>query len=402
MLTYPSDSLPQIVCPMEEDAIPPNPFCSAPPHSESPPPHPSLSSVTPSFENNGKFRNRRSGRLQGFQDPTPKKQRLSRQNPPPTKGERESGMVQWSLSAKQSRGKTLHEQKVKQNKDALHFDGWSECTTKHDDQTNRRAKGNIFATENGDKQFAGATSQDLDTSQSQTTCIDMDECAELAVEQPVEKPSLTKGWVIGPLFQSFKSKMASFSEIVMSPVKLFKAHTPLSRDQTDDLNLSHALCSEHSESTTEIQEQQTNENSKGVTQDFNVSSFGSRHQELDDQVSSPSAQIRFADVRCEKHFVDTAARNSQILCDGDSSTHSLPSVKECAFTEKESNTIQSVPLKHSPFRHDSPEKNLNSSKSVVKTSGLFQSSNNSGASCPSKQKKSGKMEEKKDNCQGLR
>lgn len=37
-----------------------------------------------------------------------------------------------------------------------------------------------------------------------------------------ESPPPAKRWVIGPLFQSFKSKMASFTEIVMSPVRLFK------------------------------------------------------------------------------------------------------------------------------------------------------------------------------------
>ncbi|XP_033827489.2 uncharacterized protein LOC117375300 [Periophthalmus magnuspinnatus] len=37
--------------------------------------------------------------------------------------------------------------------------------------------------------------------------------------------SAPKGWVIGPLFQSFRSKMASFTEIVMSPVKLFKSNS---------------------------------------------------------------------------------------------------------------------------------------------------------------------------------
>lgn len=42
-----------------------------------------------------------------------------------------------------------------------------------------------------------------------------------------ESVSAPKGWVIGPLFQSFRSKMASFTEIVMSPVKLFRAHSPL-------------------------------------------------------------------------------------------------------------------------------------------------------------------------------
>lgn len=41
-----------------------------------------------------------------------------------------------------------------------------------------------------------------------------------------ESVSAPKGWVIGPLFQSFRSKMASFTEIVMSPVKLFRAHSP--------------------------------------------------------------------------------------------------------------------------------------------------------------------------------
>ncbi|XP_046721556.1 uncharacterized protein LOC124396511 [Silurus meridionalis] len=37
-----------------------------------------------------------------------------------------------------------------------------------------------------------------------------------------ESPPPAKRWVIGPIFQSFKSKMASFAEIVMSPVRLFK------------------------------------------------------------------------------------------------------------------------------------------------------------------------------------
>lgn len=40
-----------------------------------------------------------------------------------------------------------------------------------------------------------------------------------------------KGWVIGPLFQSFKSKMASFTEIVMSP---FKSSEAASVESTGD------------------------------------------------------------------------------------------------------------------------------------------------------------------------
>lgn len=55
MLTYSSDLLPQIVCPMDEDAIIPNPFYSAPPHSEPPPPLLPLSSITPRYSSPGTF-----------------------------------------------------------------------------------------------------------------------------------------------------------------------------------------------------------------------------------------------------------------------------------------------------------------------------------------------------------
>ncbi|CAM4366813.1 unnamed protein product [Leuciscus chuanchicus] len=43
-----------------------------------------------------------------------------------------------------------------------------------------------------------------------------------------ESPSPIKRWEIGPLLQSFRSKMASFTEIVMSPVRLFKPSDSLS------------------------------------------------------------------------------------------------------------------------------------------------------------------------------
>lgn len=42
----------------------------------------------------------------------------------------------------------------------------------------------------------------------------------------LESSAASKAWVIGPLFHSLKSKMASFTEIVMSPVKLFRASSP--------------------------------------------------------------------------------------------------------------------------------------------------------------------------------
>ncbi|XP_056309703.1 uncharacterized protein prr14 isoform X2 [Danio aesculapii] len=49
-----------------------------------------------------------------------------------------------------------------------------------------------------------------------------------AEKESPENLSAIKRWEIGPLLQSFKSKMASFTEIVMSPVRLFKPSDPLS------------------------------------------------------------------------------------------------------------------------------------------------------------------------------
>lgn len=53
-----------------------------------------------------------------------------------------------------------------------------------------------------------------------------DECEDLPAGDVSGDTSVSKGWVIGPFFQSLKSKMASFTEIVMTPVKLFRASSP--------------------------------------------------------------------------------------------------------------------------------------------------------------------------------
>lgn len=55
MLTHPSDSLAQIIFPMDEDAIAPNPVCSAPPQSEPAPPFLPLSYITPRYSCCGTF-----------------------------------------------------------------------------------------------------------------------------------------------------------------------------------------------------------------------------------------------------------------------------------------------------------------------------------------------------------
>lgn len=74
----------------------------------------------------------------------------------------------------------------------------------------------------------------------------------------MESSSAAKGWVIGPLFQSLKSKMASFTEIVMSPVKLFRASSP--PPFTDHLN---ALCdAEPSEESNVFYSEGLNENNQ--------------------------------------------------------------------------------------------------------------------------------------------
>ncbi|XP_050962017.1 uncharacterized protein prr14 [Labeo rohita] len=69
-----------------------------------------------------------------------------------------------------------------------------------------------------------------------------------------ESPSAIKRWEFGPLLQSFKSKMASFTEIVMSPVRLFKPSETLSlialpdqREQLIESNVENSTQTEEAE-----------------------------------------------------------------------------------------------------------------------------------------------------------
>ncbi|KAK2916388.1 hypothetical protein QQF64_024893 [Cirrhinus molitorella] len=80
-------------------------------------------------------------------------------------------------------------------------------------------------------------------------------------QKPVERespesPSAIKRWEFGPLLQSFKSKMASFTEIVMSPVRLFKPSETLSlitipdqREQLLEANVENSTRAEEAEET---------------------------------------------------------------------------------------------------------------------------------------------------------
>ncbi|KAJ8253523.1 hypothetical protein COCON_G00201350 [Conger conger] len=77
-------------------------------------------------------------------------------------------------------------------------------------------------------QSAMETRPDLPPSQSA-----METGPDLQLSQSViESPPPMKRWVIGPFFQSFKSKMASFTEIVMSPVRLFIPSCPSAPSDT--------------------------------------------------------------------------------------------------------------------------------------------------------------------------
>ncbi|XP_040918013.1 uncharacterized protein prr14 isoform X2 [Toxotes jaculatrix] len=308
---------------MDEDAFPPNPFCSAPPHSEPPPPLLPLSSITPSRANDGISGHRRSGRIQGIRAQTSKRQsntgrgaiqKPSRQNPSPTKRQRERGsMVQVSQS-KQPKVESTHE---KQNEDGFDFSFAAELQNKQEEQKNPQEKPNVSAAENVVEQLADDTTQKLDA-----TKFDMDTCGDL--ENASSSP---KGWVIGPLFQSFKSKMASFTEIVMSPVKLFRANSP-------PLSMDHPECELLADGAYDVE-------ASNMFQPVGQRENWNQEAEADQQ--------RIRDVEDSQNAKTGALKYSKkIVFDAESSTHTNEQADECAITQKENSSPDSVPLQDSP------------------------------------------------------
>ncbi|KAG7459920.1 hypothetical protein MATL_G00215710 [Megalops atlanticus] len=201
MISTPPSFHPQVVHLMEGDAeIPPTPLCTPSPRKSQHDPH-SLPSVTcrRRDDDGGKREaSRRSGRLQVAKEQTQEKedvqenrgtvQRRTRQNSSLTKRERGSGTEKYSRLGTQGE------------------------MTKHKAGRGRRRKmvpatPTILIQEN----ITGETDLEPIQSEKETETVD-----------PPESPPPVKGWMIGPLFRSFKSKMASFSEMVMSPVRLFK------------------------------------------------------------------------------------------------------------------------------------------------------------------------------------
>lgn len=313
MLTYSSDSLTQIVCPMDEDAVTPIPFCSAPPHSEPPPPLLPLSSVTSSCVNDGISGHRRSGRIQGIGAQPPKihsnthssraAHRPPRWNPSPSKRQGESGSTVQVSQSKQLRIEVtrVHD---KQNEDGFDFSCTAECQNKQSDQECPQENPYVSATENVVEQFPDNTTQNPNATKS-----DMDTSGGLAVGCPAENESDPKGWMIGPFFKSFRSKVACFTEIVMSPVKLFKGNSPSpSMDYADKLSEIEAngTCDvEHSDPSNVFHSKEQSEDS--------------HQQRLSNEESAPNTET-------------VGVKYSKELFDVELSTH----------------ISESVPLRHSP------------------------------------------------------
>ncbi|CAK6961127.1 uncharacterized protein LOC128378907 [Scomber scombrus] len=345
-----------IVCPMDEDAIPPNPFYSAPPHSEPPPPLLSLSSITPSCVNDGisDGGSRKRNRVQGIRAQTSKKksdtdssaaQKPTRQDPSPTKRQRESGnsMVQVP-QPKQPRVESANSH---EKQDGFDIGAAEECQNMQNDQKTQR-KNPIIVEQLADNTALnlGATKSDIDTSDGLT-------------EQTVENASAAKGWVIGPLFQSFKSKMASFTEIVLTPVKLFRANSP-----PPSMDHQHKL-----DDFVEPQADMQSEGESSKPSDTFVPEGQNENGNLDHKVNPESSlsQTRLCDGEGEQKNKTVAPLHSRKLAFGD----------ECAITENETNC---VPLQHSPLPCLVSEQVSEPVGSVIRSSFLLQPSVDASAS----------------------
>ncbi|KAM6914526.1 uncharacterized protein prr14 isoform 2-T2 [Lycodopsis pacificus] len=366
MLTYPSDSLHQIVCPMDEHAIPPNSFCSAPPHSEPPPPLLPLSSVTPSCAKNGTSGHGSSGRIQEDRPQTLKKQsktdNRAAQKPPrqdlaPTKRQREGANMVSQSKQQRVEGPYEHEQ---QKEDGFDVSFAAERQNKQIDQRNPETEEDVV------EQFALDTTQNPDATEP-----DMDTCGGgLAVGHSFENASPPKGWVIGPLFQSFKSKMASFTEIVMSPVNLFRANSP-------------PPCTDLPDKPDEPELQPTRASDGEHSEPSDV--FPSAAQSEDD------SQKRLGEVEGAPNAETVALKYSKrLLFDVELPTHSAEQADECAISQKEKNSPDSVPLQRRPLPCI-----FGSVVSVIRSSILLQPSLNISASHENEINISGAIENQK-------
>ncbi|XP_032393756.1 uncharacterized protein prr14 isoform X2 [Etheostoma spectabile] len=363
---------------MDEDAIPANSFCSAPPHREPPPPFLPLSSVTPSCANDAISGHRESGHFQEIRAQTPKKQRNTdngaahkpaTQNLSPTKRQRESANMVQVSQAKLSRveGTHVHEKQ----KDGFDISFAAEHQYNEKDQKSPQKQPNGSAAENVVEQFADDTTQNLDTTKS-----DMDKCGGFSVGH---NPTPTKGWVIGPLFQSFKSKMASFTEIVMTPVKLFIANSPPpSLDHPESLD----ECELQADGTFDVEHSEPSD---------------VFHSEAQSENEAETNQQRLSKIKGARNAKTVALKYSKkISFEVELPTHSSEHAGECEITPKEKNSPDSVHSQHSPLPCIDSGEVSESVGSVTRSSMLLQPSVNVSASHESKLKMSCAKED--ENC----
>lgn len=96
------------------------------------------------------------------------------------------------------------------------FDFFFFCPFRQKNQTN------VSPAENVATHSLHRSAQNLDMAGS-----DMDTWGGIVGESDILNASSPKKWLIGPLFQSLKSKISSFTEIVITPVKVFRASSSL-------------------------------------------------------------------------------------------------------------------------------------------------------------------------------
>ncbi|KAF3846108.1 hypothetical protein F7725_003186 [Dissostichus mawsoni] len=212
-----------------------------------------------------------------------------------------------------------------------------------------RKEPNVSAADIEVEQFVEETTQNPDTTKS-----DMDACMEGLAVAP-------KGWVIGPLFQSLKSKMSSFTEIVMSPVKLFKANIPPPctdhPDKLDECELQADPSSdvEHSEQSGTLHPEAQSQN---------------RNRDAEDD------QQRLSKVEGSQNTETAALKYSKkLLFDVELPTHGSEQADESAITQKEISSPDAVPLQHCPLPCIVSEEDVNGSASHdsnVKFSGVME------------------------------
>lgn len=197
---------------------------------------------------------------------------------------------------------------------------------RQNDQESPPKKTNVSPTENVDEQFA------YDTTHDHTDAIMSDMVTCRGLDTLLENTTAPKGWVIGPLFQSFKSKMASFTEIVMSPVKLFRANSPpLSVDHPEKVR----ECERPADGPSDVEHSEPSNTLHPDGQSENRDSEAETTQQWLSDVEDGQT-TKTVDMKCCK----------KVLFDKESAD-SPEKANEGAVTQKETNCRDSVPSQHS-------------------------------------------------------